>query len=114
MFHDDDNRPTKKKASLLAVVLLLLGIGATCFALQYNTIKKTVQMRLFDISSDYIVRKEEIKEITNQSISQIESTRQESLSVIENKTNEAETGDGQDVVSQDVVRAVNKARRETK
>jgi cob(I)alamin adenosyltransferase len=114
MFNDDDNRPAKKRASLLAVLLLFLSITAIYFAFHYNTIKKTVQMRLFDISSDYIVRKEEIKEITNQSISQIESTRQESLSVIENKTKEIDPNVSKEVVSEDVIRAVNKARRETR
>lgn len=113
-YRDDTPR---KRASLIAVIIVLVGLAALCFAYQYDTITKTIRMRLFAVSSDFVVRKEEIKEITNQALSEIELSKQESLNVIDNKAKEAlvnETEAKSEVVPADVLKAVNKARRETR
>jgi len=106
---------SRTRASLMRVIVILFGIALICVGYQYETIKKTIRMRIFDISSDHIVRKEEIKAITNQAVIEIDNRRQESLDVIDNKAKEVLVNSTDaDVVPADVLKAVNKARRETR
>lgn len=103
------------KSPLTIIVLITFFILSVCVVQQYDAIRKTVRMRLFAVSSDFTVRKEEINAIANQAKADIEVSKLDSLNAIENKAaalNEAEAT--REVVPSDVLKAVNKARKETR
>lgn len=116
----DEDRTSKSKrtASLFKVIAALLLISSICFAIQYDNIKNAIRMRLFEITSDQVIKKEEIKEITKQAVTKIDIAKQESLNIIDDKTKEIMELDNRvaskDVVPEDVLKAVNKARKETR
>lgn len=116
MFDNDNEKPFWRKRPPYAIFFLILLLTfVTVFTFQYDTLKRIVKIRMYSTTSEYIIRKEEIKEIANQAVAEIETTKQDSLNSIDNKAKELPIGNAsQEVVPQDVLRAMNKARKETR
>lgn len=117
---DDKDKPGLFKNRPTYLIILSMTFISLIFyvALQSESITKAIRMRLYTSASDHVIYKEELKEITNQAVAEITNAADNGITSIDNKadmvSNEIVAEQKEEKVSKEILREINKARRETR